>query len=228
MFKRKNPRFISVPRFVSGPRFISVPRFVSGPRFISVPRFVSGYAFRHTVPAALSSAPSGAAVSEFAPGLNMPPKLNSLSPHLALFCLLALLTLSQACNRGTPQPTPANPQPTAKRYPLTGKVISVDKQAGSADINNDPIPGFMDPMVMPYPIKPPAAVEQLQPGDSITAEVVVAEPGKYWLENVKITGHAKPAPSKPSASSRWGKPPRLSPSEARRPLIAEGQKERNC
>ena len=29
MFKRKNPRFISVLRFVSGPRFISVPRFVS-------------------------------------------------------------------------------------------------------------------------------------------------------------------------------------------------------
>ncbi len=74
---------------------------------------------------------------------------------------------------------------------------------------------------MPYPIKPPAALEQLQPGDSITAEVVVAEPGKYWLENVKITGRAKPAPSKPSASSRWGKPPRLSPSESRRPLIAK-------
>jgi Cu/Ag efflux protein CusF len=129
----------------------------------------------------------------------MPDKLNSLSPHLALFCLFALLTLSPACNRGPSQPT-ANPQSAAKRYPLKGKVISVDRQAGSANIDNEPIPGFMDPMVMPYPIKPAAALDQLQPGDSITAEVVVAEPGKYWLENVKITGHAKPAASKPSAS----------------------------
>jgi Cu/Ag efflux protein CusF len=126
----------------------------------------------------------------------MPHKLNSLSPQLALFCLLALLTLSPACNRGTSQPTTANPQSAAKRYPLKGKVISVDKQTGLANINNEPIPGFMDPMVMPYPIKPPAALDQLQPGDSITADVVVAEPGKYWLENVKITEHSKAAAGK--------------------------------
>jgi hypothetical protein len=54
----------------------------------------------------------------------------------------------------------------------------------------------MDPMIMPYPIKPGSAIDQLQPGDSITADVVVAEPGKYWLENVKITAHAKPASGK--------------------------------
>ena len=171
-------------------------------RFVSGLRSVSGYAFRHTVPAAPSSAPLGAAGSGPTPvrrRLLMPDKLNSLSPHLALLILCALLTLSPACNRGTPQPTTANPQPAAKRYPLKGTVISVDKQAGSANISNEPIPGFMDPMVMPYPIKPPAALDQLQPGDSITADVVVA-PDKYWLENVKITGHAKPAPSKPSAS----------------------------
>jgi Cu/Ag efflux protein CusF len=130
----------------------------------------------------------------------MPHRLNSLSPHLALFYLLALLTLSAACNRGTPQPATTNPQPAAKRYALKGKVVSVDKQAGTANITNEPIPGFMDPMVMPYPIKPPAALDQLQPGDSIAADVVVAEPGKYWLENVKITGHAKPADGNPSAS----------------------------
>jgi Cu/Ag efflux protein CusF len=132
----------------------------------------------------------------------MPDKLNSLSPHLALFCLFAFLTLSPACNRGPSQPT-ANPQSAAKRYPLKGTVISVDKQAGSANINNEPIPGFMDPMVMPYPIKPAATLDQLQPGDSITADVVVA-PDKYWLENVKITGHAKPAANRPPASVNRG------------------------
>jgi Cu/Ag efflux protein CusF len=115
---------------------------------------------------------------------------------LALFFLLALLALSTACNRGTSQPSATTSQSPAKRYPLKGKVISLDKPAGSANINNEPIPNFMDQMVMPYPIKPPAELDQLQPGDSITADVVVAEPGKYWLENIKITGHSKPPPAK--------------------------------
>src|SRR5208283_4227898 len=116
-------------------------------------------------------------------------RLNPAPQRAALLCLVALLAFSAACNRA--QPTTANPQSAAKRYPLNGKVISVDKQSGTANINNEPIPGFMDPMVMPYPIKPAAALDQLQPGDSIAADVVVAEPGNYWLENVKITGHEK-------------------------------------
>jgi len=116
-----------------------------------------------------------------------------------LFSLSALLALTAACNRGTSQPSAANPQAPARRYPLQGKVVSVDKQTGSASINNEPIPGFMDPMVMPYTIKPPATLNQLQSGDSITADLVV-EPGKYWLENVKITAHEKAPAGKPSAS----------------------------
>jgi len=44
----------------------------------------------------------------------------------------------------------------------------------------------MDPMVMPYTIKPPATLAQLQPGDSITADVVVQPDNTYWLENVKV------------------------------------------
>ena len=57
----------------------------------------------------------------------------------------------------------------------------------------------MDAMTMSYPVKPVTAIEQLQPGDSITADVVV-QGEKYWLENVKVTAHAKPAAGKPTAS----------------------------
>ena len=129
----------------------------------------------------------------------MPNKLNSFSSRLALFCLCALLAFSVACNRGPSQPGAANAPTAAKRYPLKGKVISVDRQAGTVNIDNEPIAGFMDPMVMPYTIKPPAALDQLQPGDSITADVVV-EPGKYWLENVQVTGHSKTPAGKPTAT----------------------------
>lgn len=122
----------------------------------------------------------------------MSSRPNSSARRLASFCLLTMLTFSAACNRGASQSGIANPQP-AKRYALKGKVVSVDKQAASANINNEPIAGFMDAMIMPYPIKPAAALDQLQPGDSITADVVLAEPGKYWLENVKITEHSKAA-----------------------------------
>jgi Cu/Ag efflux protein CusF len=113
--------------------------------------------------------------------------------RLKLLALFAPLALSTACNRGAPQPRTAFPQSVVKHYALKGQVISIDKHAATADINNEPIPNFMDSMVMPYPVKPPAALDQIHPGDSITADVVVAEPGKYWLENVKVTGHSNPA-----------------------------------
>ena len=125
---------------------------------------------------------------------NMPDKFTSFSPRFAVLCLCMLLSLSVACNRGKHSEAAS---PSAKRYSLKGKVISVDKNAGSADIANEPIAGFMDAMVMPYTFKPPVQIDQLQPGDSITAEVVV-DSDKYWLENVKVTGHSQAA-DKPAA-----------------------------
>ena len=75
--------------------------------------------------------------------------LNSSSPRLALFCLCALLAFSVACNRGPSQSGATTGQPAAKRYSLKGRVISVDKNAGTANIDNEPIAGFMDAMIMP-------------------------------------------------------------------------------
>lgn len=129
---------------------------------------------------------------------------NSSRRRIALFYLCALLAFSAACSRGPSRVSSTSSQSGAKRYALKGKVVSVDKNAGTANIDNEPIAGFMDAMVMSYPFKPTAALDQLQPGDSITADVVVEEPGKYWLENVKVVGHsqapvATPA-GKPTAS----------------------------
>ena len=114
---------------------------------------------------------------------------------IALVLIVASMLLLSSC-----QPPNAA---TAKRYPFTGRVISVDSQAQSALIDGDAIPGFMDPMAMPYKIKPEASLNHLQPGDSVSAEVVVqaAAPKNenaapdYWLENVKVTAHTNPAPA---------------------------------
>jgi protein SCO1 len=126
--------------------------------------------------------------------------LNSTSSRLVLFCLCALLAFSVACSRGkSPESTAISPS-SAKRYSLKGKVISVDKNAGTANIDNEPIAGFMDTMVMPYAIKPASMLDQLQPGDSITADVVVQADNTYWLENVKVTGHSQTPADKPTAT----------------------------
>jgi len=90
-----------------------------------------------------------------------------------------------------------------KRYPFTGRIVSVEPQSESANIDGDLIQGFMEPMVMTYKIKPASTLRQLQPGDSISAEVVVVEhdprdentDSDYWLENVKVTKHAPEPPA---------------------------------
>ena len=117
--------------------------------------------------------------------------MNKLNRHIFPIALIAILilatTLLSACHRAN--------QAVAKRYPFTGRVISVDTQAQSALIDGDNIPGFMDAMAMPYKVKPAATLSHLAPGDSISAEVV-SEPeddngrSDYWLENVKVTAHS--------------------------------------
>ena len=100
--------------------------------------------------------------------------------------LLAVVSSVSSCHRSNP---------TAKRYPFTGRVVSIDAQAQSAIIDGDEIPGFMGAMAMPYKTKPPAKLNHLLPGDSISAEVVVIQPKNedappdYWLENVKVIAH---------------------------------------
>jgi protein SCO1 len=115
---------------------------------------------------------------------------------ITLLCLSAIAL--PACNRQKSRQG-TNAAQGAKRYAFQGKVMSVDKSAGTANIDNDPIAGFMDPMVMPYSFKPPSQIDNLQPGDTITADVVV-DNGEYWLENVKVTGHSTPPADKPQAS----------------------------
>src|SRR5580704_7015447 len=86
---------------------------------------------------------------------------------LLLALILAAVLSFSSCHRVS----------TQKRYPFTGRIVSVDSQAQSAIIDGDAIPRFMDAMAMPYKIKPAATLNHLIPGDSVSAEVVVASSG---------------------------------------------------
>jgi protein SCO1/2 len=104
-----------------------------------------------------------------------------------------------ACGHKSTSETTGVQSPTTggKRYQLTGKVLSVAKEAGSANIDAAAIPGFMGAMAMPYPIPDEKALANLSPGDEVAAEVVITGDGKYHLENIVITkkadGGAKPS-----------------------------------
>ena len=109
---------------------------------------------------------------------------------LSLLLILFTCTFIVSCHRSQ----------TAKRYPFTGRIVSIDSNAQSAMIDGDNIPGFMEAMVMEYKFKPPTILAQLAPGDAIAAEVVVVDARDggvpdYWLENVKVTAHGKQPPA---------------------------------
>jgi protein SCO1/2 len=112
-----------------------------------------------------------------------------------IILLIFSALLATSCQRSKPQAT--------KRYHFTGRIISIDNQAQSASIDGDLIQGFMEPMVMSYKIKPASMLRQLSPGDSISADIVVVDhdprdenaDSDYWLENVKVTGHAAQPPA---------------------------------
>ena len=75
-----------------------------------------------------------------------------------------------------------------KRYPLRGQVTDKNVATNQITVDHEDIPGFMPAMTMPYKVEDPAAIEEVEPGDKIAAEVVVAKNGTdYWLEDVRIT-----------------------------------------
>jgi len=94
---------------------------------------------------------------------------------LGTFALLLLLPVLAGCNR-------------AKKYPLQGEVVAKNVATNEITVKHGDIPGFMPAMAMPYHVKDPAVVQELQPGDKIAAEGFVSKDGNdYWLEDVRIT-----------------------------------------
>jgi protein SCO1 len=120
--------------------------------------------------------------------------MNTIRCQSLIVSIFLVMAIGLACNRSE-----KSAEQSTKRYALKGKVVSIDKNVGTAIVDNEPILGFMDAMVMSYTIKPASMLSQLQPGDLITADVVV-EPDQYWLENVKVTGHSAAPAAKPAAS----------------------------
>ena len=82
-------------------------------------------------------------------------------------------------------------KPKAQRYVLTGTVQSIDVPNHQVVVDGDDVPGYMDAMSMPYSVPDDSALKALHVDEIIRADIVV-QGNDAHLENIKVTGHAKP------------------------------------
>lgn len=105
-----------------------------------------------------------------------------------LFISCSLVLSAVSCNKKSSE---SASRAGTKHYHLKGKVVSIDKRAKMLNVDSESIPGFMDAMTMPYKVKPESALDQLHPGDSIKADLLVQGEGEgAWLENIAVTSHS--------------------------------------
>jgi protein SCO1/2 len=95
----------------------------------------------------------------------------------------AALLAGGACRRSEP------PKPAAgleRPYALKGVVVSVDRAAGRVTVKHDEIPGYMGAMTMPFAVPEAKVLEDLRPGDTIDAKLLVGERSSH-LEGIVVS-----------------------------------------
>jgi protein SCO1 len=112
---------------------------------------------------------------------------------------IVVLLVPIACKQQAGPATAVTTQPAAvsvKRFHLRGMVLAKRVQTGELTLQHGAIAGFMPAMTMVYKVKDRAAVQEVEPGDLITADVLVpSDSDNYLLSNVVITdksGRNKP------------------------------------
>lgn len=105
--------------------------------------------------------------------------------------LLAILFLLTLCLAVTGSSCSGRRSANEKRYPLKGKVVSVDKTDRTATIAHEDIVEYMPAMTMPFKIKNEADLEMLKSGDDITGTLVVDDLSS-WVEIISIVEGGPP------------------------------------
>ena len=81
-----------------------------------------------------------------------------------------------------------------KHYLVQAEVVSVDVPKSLIVVKHGDIPGLMPAMTMQYAVADPRQIENLQPGDKITADLVVSE-SKGRLEKITLVSKGSGKPS---------------------------------
>jgi protein SCO1/2 len=93
--------------------------------------------------------------------------------------LVVALAAAAACG-GAPEP---------RRYEVRGQILGVDPEKQEVLMKHEDIPGFMPAMTMPYKVQDGALLQGKQPGDLVTATLIVEEVNAY-LSTLTTTGRA--------------------------------------
>jgi len=101
-----------------------------------------------------------------------------------VFAFVLLVLILTSCGK----PAAKDVSATAKHFALKGKVMSVDRVAKTATVEHGDIPGYMDAMTMPFPVRQDEVWDVLTPGSEIHADLVVDNANaQYWLENISVS-----------------------------------------
>jgi protein SCO1 len=87
--------------------------------------------------------------------------------------------------------------PEARQYVLEGQILEVRSDRNEVVIKHEDIRNFMPGMTMPFKVEDAALLRGKEPGDLVTATLVVGEVGAH-LSTLTRTGHAaltEPAPA---------------------------------
>jgi len=106
-------------------------------------------------------------------------------PRAAGIMMAAVLMVS--CSRG----------PAPRSYELQGQILGIKRESQEVLIKHQDIKGFMPGMTMPFRVQDAKLLEGMQPGDLVTATLVVGETDAH-LSTLTRTGHQEldtPAPA---------------------------------
>jgi protein SCO1/2 len=99
------------------------------------------------------------------------------------------------CHR-TPPPAASSSASvsTYKTYRLRGKIVSTSPSTSEITVDHEAIPGFMEAMTMPYRVKNANIVNDLHPGDVITADLMVSQrdDADVFLDHIVVVAQGKP------------------------------------
>jgi protein SCO1/2 len=110
-----------------------------------------------------------------------PPK-NQFAPPARRFCVALIIILTMVCGG------------CAKRYTARGVVLRAEPvTAGGArvTISHEPIPGYMDAMVMPFTMRPRSLGEGLAPGDRVEFRLRVTRE-ESWVDRLAVISAKRP------------------------------------
>ena len=111
-----------------------------------------------------------------------------------LASILFVLVAACGCHSGYKRQQQGSTSPAFKTYKLRGKVVSTNAATGEVTLNHEAVPGFMDAMTMSYKLKDPGILNELHPGDVLTADVLVSQnpDADVLLDHIVVIAQAKP------------------------------------